>query len=109
MQMRACVYPVVIRSTVLCTVCSFFVLVSDIISDQMVFLYSSVVLLIAVYVLSSVSLDFPQCLVGRGFSIFVVFFNLSVMFCICFEKRCLGSNVNLEFLCVCGECCVVSS
>ena len=52
-------------------------------------LLGSRVLVMAVYVFSSVSLDFPQCVVVRAFSIFVVFFALSVGFCICFEKVCL--------------------
>ena len=36
---------------------------------------------------------FPQFVVVRAFSIFVVFFAKSVVFCIRFEKVCLGSNV----------------
>ena len=87
------VHPVVIRSAVFCTVCSLFVFVSDIIGDQIVLSYSSVVLVMAVYVLSSVSLDFPQCVVVSAFSIIVVFFALSVVFCICFAKVCLGSTL----------------
>ena len=55
--------------------------------------YSSVVLVMAVYVFSSVSLDSPQCVVVSAFSIFVVFFALFVVFCICFAKVCLRSNV----------------
>ena len=47
-------------SAVFCTVCCLFVFVSDIIGDQFVLLYSSVVLVMALYVLSSVSLNFPQ-------------------------------------------------
>ena len=78
------VHPVRIRSVVFCTLCSLFVFVSDIIGDQIVFSYSSVVLVMAEYVLSSVSLDLPQCVVESSFSIFVVFFALSVVYCICF-------------------------
>ena len=51
------VHPVVIRSGVFCTVGSLFVFVSNIIGDQVVLLYSSVVRMMAAYVLSSVSLD----------------------------------------------------
>ena len=87
------VHPVVIRSAVFCTVCSLFVLVSDRIGDQIVLPYSSVVLVMAVYVLSTVFLYFPQCVMVSAFSIFVVFFALSVVFCICFAKVCLGANV----------------
>ena len=86
-------HPVVIRNTAFCTVCSLFVFMSDIIGDQIGLPYSTVVLVMTVHVLSSVSLDFPQCVVVSAFSIFVVFFALSVVFCICFAKVCLGSNV----------------
>ena len=55
------VHPVVIRSAIFCTVCSLFVFVSDIIGDQIVFPHSSIALVMEVYVLSSASLDFPQC------------------------------------------------
>ena len=51
------VHLVVIRSVVFCTVFSLFV--SEIIGEQILLPYSSVVLVMAVYVLSSVSLDFP--------------------------------------------------
>ena len=44
--------------------------VSDIIDDQIGLPYSSVIPVMVVYVLSSVSLDFPQCVVVRAFSIF---------------------------------------
>ena len=73
------VHPVVIRSAVFCTICSLFV--SDIIGDQIELPYSSVVLVMAVYVLSGVSLDFPQWVVVSTFSIFVVFFTLSCFVC----------------------------
>ena len=54
------VHPVVLRSAVFCTVCSLFVFVSDMVGDQVELPYSSYVPVMAVYVLSSVSLDFPQ-------------------------------------------------
>ena len=52
------VHPVVMRSDAFCTVCCLFAFVFDIIGDHIVLSYSSVVLVIAVYVLSSVYLDF---------------------------------------------------
>ena len=67
--------------------------VSDIIGDQIVLPYSSVVLVMAVYVLSNVFLHFPLCVVVGAFSLFAVFFALSVRFCMRFEKVYLGSNV----------------
>ena len=36
-----------------------------------------------------------------AFGISVVFFDLSVVFCMCFAKVCLGSNVDLVFLWFC--------
>ena len=63
----SCVHPVVIRSAVSCTVCSLHVLVSDITGYQIVLPYSNVVLVMAVYVLSSVSLDCSQCVSGESF------------------------------------------
>ena len=35
-----------------------------------------------------------------AFSIFVLFFALSVAFCMCFKNVCLGSNVNPGYLCL---------
>ena len=84
---------VVIRSAVFKTVCSLFVLLSDIIGDQMVLQYSNIVLVMAVYVLSSVFLEYSQCVVMSAFSIFVMFFALSVVFCLFFAKACPRSNV----------------
>ena len=64
-------------------------LVSDIIGDQIVLPYSSVVLVMAVYVLFSVYLNFPPRVVVRAFSIFFV---LPVRLCMYFKKVCLRSN-----------------
>ena len=98
----------VVRSAVFCTVCNLFVF--DIICDQIVLPYSSVVLVTAVYVLISVSLEFPQCVVMSAFSIFVVFFALSVVFCMCYESA-WGRMLNLLFLWFCPWnvlCCLYS-
>ena len=54
------VHSLVIRSTVFCTVCSLFVFASDIIGDQIVLLYYTVVVVMTVYVFSSVSCIFPS-------------------------------------------------
>ena len=57
----------------------------------------------AVYdVLSSVFLDFSQCVVVSAFSIFMVFFALSIVFCMYFAKRkCLESNVRPSIFMFC--------
>ena len=106
-----CVHPVVMRSAVFCTVCNLFVFVSDIVDDQIVLPNSSsVIQMMVVYVLSSVSLDFPQCVVVRAFSICVVFCALSVVFYIRVEKVSLGSNVRASiYIFVCGKDCGVYS
>ena len=88
------VHPEVIRSAVFCTVCSLFVLVSDIIGDQIMLPYSSVVLVMAVYVLSRVCLDFRRCMVVRAFTIFVVLFALSLVFCLRLRKCVSDSQYN---------------
>ena len=54
------VHPVAIGSTVFYMTCSLFVYVSDIMGEDMELLYSSVVLVIAVYVFSNVSFYLPQ-------------------------------------------------
>ena len=72
----ACVSCTSCRDTqrcIFCTVYSLFVFVSNIIgvivSNIIVIPYSSVVLVVAVYVHSNVYFDFLQCVVGRAFSI----------------------------------------
>ena len=80
---------------------------SHIIGDQIVPKYSGIALVMVVYVLSSVSLDFPQFVGVRALSIFVVYFALPAVFCMCFEKLCLGSMYGIIFyVVVCDQCCV---
>ena len=74
--------------------------VSDIIGDYIVFPYSSVALVMAVYVLSSVSLDFPQCVVVSDFSILWSSLCLSC-FVYVLQKCVWGRMLDLEFLCFC--------
>ena len=73
------VHPVVLCCDVFCMVCILFVF--DIIGNQIVLPYSSVVLMMAVYVLGSASLYFSQCVAASTFSIFGVFFALFVVLC----------------------------
>lgn len=79
------VHPVAIRSAVFCIICSLFVLVSDIMGAQIVLAYSSMGLVMAVYVLSIVSFVFPQCVDVSDLSMFIVFLALFVVFCMCLE------------------------
>ena len=73
------IHPVGMRSAVFCKFCSLFVFASDRICDQIVLPYSSVVQVMQEYVLSSVSLDLPKCVVVKAFRIFV-FFALCCMY-----------------------------
>lgn len=55
------VQPVIVLSAWFCMVCSFVVLVSDMMGDQIVLAYSMIGRVIVLYVVVSVSLAFPQC------------------------------------------------
>ena len=61
------VHPVIVRSAEFCIVCNLFVFVFDIMGDQIVLAYSRMGLTIVLYVMLSVSLDFPQCVVVSAF------------------------------------------
>ena len=52
----SCVHPVAILRAVFCTICSLSILVSDASGDHMVEVYSSTGLVMALYVVSMVSL-----------------------------------------------------
>ena len=54
------VHPVAILSVVFCVICSLLMLVSDASSDHMVETYSSMGLVMALYVAMMVSVCFPQ-------------------------------------------------
>ena len=70
----SCVHPVAILSAVFWIDCNFCVFVSDMMGDQTVLVYSSIGRVMVLYVLISVSLVLPQCVVVRAFSIFSVGF-----------------------------------
>ena len=61
------VHPVIVRSAEFCIVCNLFMFVFDMMGDQIVPAYSRMGLVIVLYVMLSVSLDFPQCVVVRAF------------------------------------------
>ena len=56
----SCVYPVAILKAVFCIICSLSMFVSDALGDQMVAAYSSTGLVMALYVVSMVSLFLPH-------------------------------------------------
>ena len=94
----SCVHPVAILSAVFWIVCSFCVFVSDMMGDQTVLVYSSIGRVIVLYVLISVSLVLPQCVVVRAFSIFSVGFARFSVFCVCCAYVSLGSSVSPSIL-----------
>ena len=63
------VHPVIVRSAEFCIVCSLFMLVFDMMGDQIELAYSRMGLIIVLYVMLSVSLVFPQCVVVSAFII----------------------------------------
>ena len=97
------VHPVTVRSALFCVVCSFVMFVSEAMGDHTVFAYSMIGRVIVLYVVVSVSLFLPQCVVVRALSRFIVFVALVFMFCMCVEYVSLGSSVSpsiLGFFCV---------
>ena len=102
-ELVSSVQPVIVRSALFCVVCSFVMFVSEAMGDHTVFAYSVIGRVIVLYVVVSVSLALPQCVVVSALSRFIVFVALVFMFCMCVEYVSLGSSVSpniLGFLCV---------
>ena len=72
------VHLVIVRSAEFCIVCS--LLVFDMMGDQIVLAYSRMGLVIALYVMLSVSFDFPQCVVVSAFTMCIVCLAFCVVF-----------------------------
>ena len=70
----------VYRSAEFCMVCNLFMFVFDMMGDQIVLAYSRMSLTIVLYVMLSVSLDFPQCVVVSAFIIWIVCLAFCVVF-----------------------------
>ena len=66
--------------------------------DQTVLVYSSIGRVMVLYVLISVSLVLPQCVVVRALSIFSVGFARFSVFCMCCAYVSLGSSVSPSIL-----------
>ena len=90
----SCVQPVMVLSAVFCIICSLFVFVCDTIGDHIVFAYSSIGSVIALYVTSSVSFVFPQCVVVSCLRILIVCFAFCVVLLTCWEYVSFVSNVS---------------
>lgn len=79
------VHPVIARRALFCTVCSFDVLVSEMMGDHIVLACSMMGRVIALYVVASVSLVFPQCVVVSALIRLIVFVARWCVFCMCVE------------------------
>ncbi len=96
------VCPVAVRSAVFCMICSVFVCLLDIIGDQTVLAYSSIGLVIALYVCIIVSFCFPQFVDVSAFIMLSVLRALFAVFCMCVLNVNLGSKVIPSILgCLC--------
>ena len=108
------IHPVAIMSAVFCAICSLLIFVSDASGDHMVETYSSMGLVMALYVAMIVSFCFPHVVDVSALSICIVFV---VVISICLLYVSLGSRVSpiifgLMFmgsvmLCICSStpCC----
>ena len=79
------VHPVIVLSAWFCIVCNLVMLVLDVIGDHIVFAYSMIGRVIVLYVVMSVSLDFPQCVDVSDLRMFIVCLDLVRVFCMCLE------------------------
>ena len=76
-------HPVAILSAVFCIICSLSMLVSDALDDQMVEVYSSMGLVMALYVASMVSLCLPHFFEVRNLSMLIVLHVGCGQVCVC--------------------------
>ena len=77
------VHPVIVRSAEFCLACNLFMFVFDMMGDRIVLAYSRMCLVIVLYVMMSVSLDFPHCVVvSAAFMMWIVY--LAFCFCVVF-------------------------
>ena len=103
------VHPVAILSAVFCVLCSLLIFESDASGDHMVETYSSMGLVMALYVARIVSFRFPHVLDVSASSICIVLRAFAVVISMCLLYVSLGSRVSpstfrLMFM---GECDVV--
>ena len=113
------VHPVAILSAAFCVICSLLLLVSDASGDHMVETYSSMGLVMALYVVMIVSFCFPHVVDVSALSICIVLRALVVVISMCLLYVSLGSRVSpsifgLRFmesvmLSICSSSCVLYS
>ena len=79
------VHPVIVRSALFCVVCSLEMFVSEAMGDHTVFAYSVIGRVIVLYVVVSVSLFLPQCVVVSALRRLIVCVVFLCVFCMCVE------------------------
>lgn len=94
----SCVHPVAVRSAEFWTVWSLLWFVSAMMGDQIVLAYSIRGSVVALYVVTIVSFDFPQCVVVSALSILLDCLALVIVFCVCFVNVSFGSHVRPRIL-----------
>ena len=92
------VHPVAILSAVFCVISSLLMFVPDASGDHMMETYSSMGLVIALYVVSIVSLCFPHVVGVSALSICIVLRAFVVVISVCLWYVNLGSRAVLIFL-----------
>ena len=92
------VHPVAILSAVFCVVCSLLMFVSDAIGDHVVETYSSMGLVMALYVARIVSFCFPHVVDVSALSICIVLHAFVVVISMCLLYVSLGREPALVFL-----------
>ena len=92
------VHPVTILSAVFCVICSLLMFVSDTSGDHMVETYSSIGLVMALYVAMIVSFCFPHVVDVSALSICIVWRALVVVISMCLLYVSLGSRVSPSIL-----------
>ena len=92
------VHPVAILSAVFCVICSLLMCVSDASGDHMVETYSSMGLVMALYIARIVSFCFPHVVDVSALSIRIVLRAFVVVIYICVLYVSLGSRVSPSIL-----------
>ena len=113
------VHPVDILSAVFCVICSLLMFVSDAIGDHMVETYSSMGLVMALYVARIVFFCFPHVVDVSALSICIVLRAFVVVIYMCLLYVSLGSRVSASIfglmfmesvmLSICSSSCVLYS
>ena len=101
------VHSVAILSAVFCVICSLLMFVFDAIGDHMVETYSSMGLVMALYVARIVSFCFPHVVNGSALSICIVLRDFVVVIAMCLLYVNFGSRVSPSIFGLMFMCCIL--